>query len=473
MAKQAEAHRLVAKYRAFIGGWGNGKTSWGCAELFARLHEYPGTRAIVARKTRPELKATTWDMLLNGDPGAPGAWVGIPKETIASENKSDLIITLRNGSTIYGLPLDDPAKLENFNLGMFWIDQAEEIDEEIFLKFHGRLRQRIGPREGLLSSNPEGHNWLWRRFIDPQRPIKWTQQYKCVEATSFDNPNLPADYIAQFEGLPEAWIQRFVWGSHEVFVGQIFTDYDPEIHVIRPFRIPSTWERWMCMDPGIRHEAAATWIARDPAGNSYYYREHLEANRDVAWWASRIFDAEAADDWGGPNEHIWRRLIGPESQQRSQTDGKTVLDVFNEHGVYPEIADRDPSARILKITENLRSRTGHRNPFSGEEPSPRFFIFADCTKMQTYLSQYRWKPQRANYSEEDSPEKPRKKDDHNVDNAGHILLAMDKQVYEAAPDRRDESSEKRVKRELEEEAFAEAQRQKSGEQYHPQLGRVA
>jgi len=45
--------------------------------------------------------------------------------------------------------------------------------------------------------------------------------------------------------------------------------------------------------------------------------------------------------------------------------------------------------------------------------------------MREYLPQYRWKPQRTNFTEEDSAEKPRKKDDHNIDCLGHILVAMD------------------------------------------------
>jgi hypothetical protein len=437
LPKQQEAHGLEAKYRGFCGGWGNGKTSWGCMETFLLLTDFPGITFIVARKTRPELKSTTWDMLMNGDASQPTSWHGIPKETIDFYNKSDLHLKLRNGSQVYGLPLDDPKKLENYNLGGFWVDQAEEIEEDIFLKFHGRLRQLNAPRMGLLTFNPNGHNWLWKRFIDPKRPHKWKKNYKCVEATPFDNPNLPDDYMEQFEGLPEAWYQRFVEGSHEVFVGQIFTDWDPNVHVVQPFRIPSNWERWSCIDPGIRHEGCVSWMARDLEGNAYYYRELLTPNQTVAWWANEVHKAEAEDDLGGPYERIWRRIIGSEAVQRGQTDGKTVISEFHEHGIFPELSDRDPSARISRITEYLRPQSSHVNPFNGGEPAPRLYVFSSCEKLLEYLPQYRWRPQRTNFSEEDAPEKPRKKDDHNIDNLGHILLACDDlppvEVHQAPP----------------------------------------
>jgi hypothetical protein len=364
-------------------------------------------------------------MFLNGDLAQPTSWHGCPRETIKSYNKSDLVIEFVNGSVVYGLPLDDPKKLENYNLGGFWIDQAEEVEEDIFLKFHGRLRQLNAPREGLLTFNPNGHNWLWKKFIDPARDEKTAARYQCVEATPMDNPNLPSDYLEQFEGLPRHWFDRFVTGSHEVFTGQIFTDWNPDVHIIAPFPIPTNWERWCCIDPGIRHEGAVSWVARDFDGNCYYYRELLKEGEPVSWWASQIFRLEKQNDWGGPDEDVFRRLIGPEARIRSQTDGKTVLDVFYECGVYPENADREPVARISRITEYLRPSFEHRHPFSAASPAPRLYVFSSCDKLLEYLPQYRWRPQRTNYTEEDAPEKPRKKDDHNIDNLGHILVAID------------------------------------------------
>jgi hypothetical protein len=352
---------------------------------------------------------------------------------------------LVNGSTIHGLPLDDPKKIENYNLGLFWIDQAEEIEEDIFLKFHGRLRQHQAPREGILSFNPNGHNWLWDRFINTKRSDGYVRQYGCVEATPFDNPNLPEDYLEQFENLPKHWYDRFVMGSHDVFVGQIFVDFNPDVHLVKPFRIPSTWERWQCYDPGIRHEGALVWVARDPTGNCYVYREVLETGQDVSWWAATCFEEEHLDDWGGSDEDVWRRLVGREALIRSQTDGRTVLDLMNDNGWYPEFADRDPGARISRITEYLRPKVGHRHPLGGDpmpvysrdnpdkiigHGAPRLYIFEDCEKMVSYLPQYRWKPQRSNFSEEDSAEKPRKKDDHNIDCLGHILVALDDELPE-------------------------------------------
>jgi hypothetical protein len=435
--KQEKFHSLSAKYRGFCGGWGNGKTSGGCAEFFIRLMEFPDTNSIISRKTRPELRTTTWDMFINGDTQETG-WRGIPGgikgPLVKTYNKSDLYLEFWNGSRVHGLPLDDPKKLENYNLGLFMIDQAEEVEEEIALKFQGRLRQHSAPREGLFLFNPDGHNWLWKRFISPDRKPSWKSLYKCVEATPFDNPNLPEDFLDQFDSLPEHWYNRYVLGSHDVFVGQIFTDWNPDVHLIDPFYIPAGWERWACIDPGIGHEGAVSWCARDAENNVYYYRELVQKGKDVGWWAEKIIDLEMESDWGGPNEEMnFGHLIGPESKQRAQTDGRSVYDVFMEEGIEDlELADRDPLARINRITQRLRPKSGHVHPLGGmasehdadADGMPSLYVFRTCEYTAEYLPQYRWRPRRQTILDEDSPERPRKKDDHTVDNLGHILVAI-------------------------------------------------
>lgn len=434
--KQKVFHGLTAKYRGFCGGWGNGKTTGGCAEFFIRLMEYPGTNSIVGRKTRPELRTTTWDMLVNGDTQESG-WRGIPKEVIDTYNRSDLYIKLRNGSQIHGLPFDDPKKLENYNIGLYLVDQGEEVEEEYFIKLQGRLRQHNTPREGLWLFNPDGHNWLWRRFIDPSRPDNFKRLHNVVEASPFDNPNLPPDFLEQFESLPPHWYDRYVLGSHEVFVGQIFVDYNPELHVVPPFFIPPEWERWCAIDPGIGHEGAVCWLARDYNNNVYLYREVVRAGQPVDWWADQIFQHEAASDVGGPDEEIYTRLIGPEANQRSQTDGRTVREVYEEEGISTEVADRDPLARINRLTSRLRPKVGHDHPL-GYDPvpcydvqgnevgvgAPSLYIFKSCTYTQEWLPQYKWRPSRTTIADEDPPEKPRKKNDHTVDNIGHVLVSI-------------------------------------------------
>ena len=132
------------------------------------------------------------------------------------------------------------------------------------------------------------------------------------------------------------------------------------------------------------------------------------------------------------------RLIGPESQQRAQTDGRTVYGVYTEEGIDDlEFADKDPTARINRITMRLRPHPGHENPTGAPpvpcydhegnvvgEGAPTLYFFNNLTYTNEHFPQYRWRPTRPNYLDEEPPEKPRKKNDHTVDNCGHVLVSI-------------------------------------------------
>jgi hypothetical protein len=49
------------------------------------------------------------------------------------------------------------------NLSGFLIDEANQVSEEAFILLQGRLRGN-GLRKGLIVSNPNGHDWLYRWF---------------------------------------------------------------------------------------------------------------------------------------------------------------------------------------------------------------------------------------------------------------------------------------------------------------------
>src|SRR5438445_4746088 len=84
MPKQAEFHGMSKRFRFFVGGWGNGKTSAGCVEALMLALEFPGSRGLICRETRQELKATTQDHFFNGGGGdaEKGDFTGCPHEII-------------------------------------------------------------------------------------------------------------------------------------------------------------------------------------------------------------------------------------------------------------------------------------------------------------------------------------------------------------------------------------------------------
>jgi phage terminase large subunit len=416
LPKQAEFHGSNAKYRFFGGGFGNGKTSAGVAEALALSIEYPGTVGVIMRKTRPELLATTMLTFWEGGGGDPdsGDFTGCPQELVKSHNKSQSKIELINGSIIYYWPLDDAKKLTNINLGWFLIDQAEEIGEEMFLMLKGRLRRKRSPRKGMLLFNPNGHDWIWKYCVNLKMP-----DHELIHAKTTDNPNLPADYIEQLMNYPEAWRRRFMDGSFDVFTGQIWPEFDPDVHLVNPRPLETWWEVIEGIDHGRRNPTAVLWAAFDDKGNCFIVDEHYQAGQRVGIHAQKILDNRELLGIT-PNYTV----IDASASQKDPNTERSVIDEYWDYGITTIPSDRHKIARVNRVAEWLRLDPNHPHPFTGEtrpEGWPRLYIYKNCHNLAEHVPQYQWKPQPPNASENPT-EEPMKKDDHDVDALGYILM---------------------------------------------------
>lgn len=415
--KQMAFHGMSKKYRFFVGGWGNGKTDAGVAEAFSLAVEYPGSTGLIARKTRPELRATTQQQFLHGSGGPPGSWQGCPQELIRKFNKTDNRLELINGSIIHFWPLDDPDKLSNLNLGWFLIDQGEEVAEEMFQMLQGRLRQANAPRCGMVLANPNGHDWIWHRNVNPLTD-GYFKNHGMVHAKTTDNPNLPPDYVASLMQMPKAWVERFVEGSFDVFSGQIWPEFDSRVHVIRPFRIPDHWDIVEGIDHGRRNPTAVLWFAQDELGNAFIFDEHYEAGKLVAYHAGKIHETRA-------HYHLpIYTVIDASAAHQDPVTGRSVIDEYWDHGIVTIPSDRHVPARINRVAEWLMLDPRHAHPLTGEtrdEGWPRLYIFANCVNLIEHIGQYQWK-KKPPTADVDAKEQPREKDDHDVDALGYILM---------------------------------------------------
>jgi phage terminase large subunit len=314
---------------------------------------------------------------------------------------------------IWFWPLDDPKKLTNINLGWFLIDQAEEVAEDMFLMLIGRLRQRNAPRKGMVLFNPNGHDWIWKRWVHLMLPY-----HSLTHARTYDNPNLTADYLETFEGYPEAWKKRFFEGSFDVFTDQIWPDFDPDVHTLDPFPIPPWFEIIEGIDHGRRNPTAVLWAAFDERGNCFIVDEHYLAGKLVSYHAGKI--NAKRQQWGIPNYTV----IDASAAQKDPNTERSVIDEYYDYGIITIPSDRHKIARVNRVAEWLTLDSDWAHPITNEireDGWPRLYIFKNCYNLIEHVPQYRWRPIMPT-AKEDAREEPLKKDDHDVDALGYILM---------------------------------------------------
>lgn len=339
--------------------------------------------------------------------------------------------------------LDDLQSLTNMNLSGFWIDQAEEVSEDAFDFLVGRIRRPVVRREGFITYNPNGHDWIWRRFIKKigkdGKELPNAKDFFAVTASTLENrQNLPKDYVEALLAMPKAWVKRFVEGSHDVFAGQIFEEFNPSIHIIPPFQIPNTWERFRAIDHGQNNPTSCHWYAVDYDGNIYVYQEYYQEKSVVSKHVAMINKMSQIRNTNGEvlTDQYAYTVIDPSTHAKTkEKDGYrfSVADEYLDAGIPTIAAQNDVIAGINRVKEYMKIDPLRIHPFlkdpDGESimGAPRLFIFPQCENLIEEISQYKWKAYSGmalgNPDRDDVKEAPVKRRDHAVDDLRYAIMS--------------------------------------------------
>ena len=280
-------------------------------------------------------------------------------------------------------------------MGFFWIDELTEANEEIWLGLCGRLRRTRVRHTGFGTTNPEGRDWVWKRFL-----AQGDDKHFLIQARTDENLSLPPEYIKDLLiRYPEEWLKRYFYGSFDTFEGLIYKDFvDKEPWVLDKFEIPDNWYRFIGIDHGYRNPTAVLWSAVSPAGKVVVYDELYVAGKLVSEIAEMIKTKNGT-------KKIQLYLIDPSCRNRDGKTGRSIIDEFSDNGIYCEPANNDVRAGINHVQEYLKL---------GKDGKPKLQILKDCVNLRTELQTYKWRDLKPGAAK-DSPEKPVKKGDHAVD----------------------------------------------------------
>ena len=185
----------------YSGAFRAGKSRIGCEKAYYLARAYPGIPIGIFRKTKVSLEASTQWTLLHDV---------IPPRAIVRHNDTLRRYDLANGSIIrlFGLDPDSTtgiaSSVGSVELGWAFCDEAAEMTEEDWIIVKGRLSWPGIPYHQIAAAtNPAGPtHWLKRRFTPPSP----TRVY--LHASMFDNPTLPADYLAEHAAAPDDFRKR-------------------------------------------------------------------------------------------------------------------------------------------------------------------------------------------------------------------------------------------------------------------------
>lgn len=268
-------------------------------------------------------------------------------------------------------------------------DELAEFSEEVYTFINTRLRTSdpfLQTRLRIVSaSNPSG-NWVRDYFVRPApdgrkfltRIIELddgteeTRTRVFIPATLKDNPN-PAfrrRYEMELQDKPPHIRRALLYGDWWVIPGAFFADEFQAVHIVKPFAVPTGWNKFRSMDWGYKSPCVVLWWAVDTDGNMVCYREMTVSRMDAGQVARKIRDIEeAAGEWNDPRD--CSRLSGPADTQiweQRGTIGPTIAETMANEGVYWEKCTKNRHASVAQLLKRLKDRTGEQNI-----PAIRFF----------------------------------------------------------------------------------------------------
>ncbi len=365
--KQQQFFDSRARYTAYGGARGGGK-SWALRrKLIALCLHYAGIRCLLVRRTLAELKENHLRPLL-GEYGA-----------LLTYREGERCLYLPNGSTIalgYCACDRDVLRYQGQEYDIIAIDEATQLSEYQFSVFKACLRGvSNAPRRMYLTCNPGGigHGWVKRLFVDRDfRADECPEDYRFISALVYDNPVLlKADpsYIRQLESLPKRLRDAWLLGRWDVFEGQFFPEFSEEHHVVSPALLPSHLRCFVAMDYGL-DMLAALLCGVDGEGNLYVLKELCAPDLTLSAAAERV----AALSRGRGAEYA---VCSPDLWNRRQDTGESGFEVMQRVAGMPPMraADNRRVAGWRILREYLRAEAG----------APAIRISSECTVLTTSL----------------------------------------------------------------------------------------
>jgi len=235
---------------------------------------------------------------------------------IESHNETDAITRFKNGSVVFWIHLDtaNENNLRGKEVNLALIDQAEEIDENIYLTLnsrvgrwaHAKVPDYMNPEDFPTDSygkprppsymmilvNPDyEYHWVWRRYHYDS--VEWQQKYRdshdYIECGT-DRAAYDSETLRELESHDAEWQHRFFQGKWGISSGAIHNVHADSILTVRQDWLENLLNKsalYRSLDHGEAAPTSCTWWACYK-GQHFCYREYYMPKQVISYHRREI-----------------------------------------------------------------------------------------------------------------------------------------------------------------------------------------
>jgi phage terminase large subunit len=432
----------VLQYEEILlcGAAGTGKTLRILQFINEVMWAYAGARALIIRAVRADLAQST---LVTFERDVMGLDNPIVNNV---QRQYRLSYKYPNGSEIVVGGMDRPGAVLSAEYDIIYPAEAVQFSLAEWEMMIMRLGRGIYPHALLLGdTNPDRpDHWLKQRVdagmvkmlntYHRDNPSWWDGEKWTEKGNRYVNGKL-----ARLTGVRK---ERYVHNRWAVAEGAIYDEWNEDIHVIAPDKVPNFVRRFRSIDFGFRNPMVIQWWGEDGDGRLYRYREIYQTNLLVSDAAVEIFRLEA----GLSKEEV--EALAEQYPDRDKPHGKFWQELRTKAAAKERIefsvADHDAEDRATLAKYGIITKAAHKAVRNGiqavqerlriqKDGKARIFFVRGARVLMDVELKEAGKPTCTEeemggyvWSDASKKEEPVKADDHGADASRYAVMAVDK-----------------------------------------------
>ena len=227
-SQYALINQLDTKFKAYVGGFGSGKTFIGCIDLLKFALEHPGRVSGYFGPSYTSIEDVFYPTLEEA-----AHLMGMTVDVTLSKKEAHLY----RGRKYYGLvkcrSMDKPSTIVGFKVARALVDEVDTMPTNkatrSWTNILARMRQKSDIRNDVIvTTTPEGFGFVYEKFADNPKSM-----YSMVQASTYENERyLPDDYIASLkQTYPPNLIEAYINGEFtNLTSGSVYPMFDRKLN---------------------------------------------------------------------------------------------------------------------------------------------------------------------------------------------------------------------------------------------------